>query len=197
MLDAEGKIVGSDSDVVFDTLTDNDIANGEYNFVRYNGDIAVSNDLTAQGQYKVGIINRLNNTYAKGESDSITTSFVAPAVKEISVYAVLEGSSEPVKVLDRGVPAGEDIDLSAASAFTMVDNNLPYTNYPDCVLKYYLQEVDKDTLELVEEADPAEVEISPAAMFMPADYGYYRIKTVADYNNTRRVGYTGLFRCTI
>jgi hypothetical protein len=89
MLDNEGKIVGSET--AFADLTDEDIATGEYDFARYEGEIPVSNGLTAQGQYKVGIINRLNATYAKGESDSITTSFVAPSVSQISVYVALDG----------------------------------------------------------------------------------------------------------
>lgn len=200
MLDNQGKIVGSET--AFADLTDEDIATGEYDFARYEGDIPVSNGLTAQGQYKVGIINRLNATYAKGESDSITTSFVAPSVNQISVYVALDGQQGTVKVLDSGARAGENdsilqVDLGQALAFTMVDDNLPYADFSGCVLKYYLQEVDENTLELVEEADPAEIEISMAESFMPADNGYYRIKTVAEYNNTRRIGYTDLFRCVI
>lgn len=200
MLDDEGKIVGSET--IFADLTDEDIATGEYDFACYDSDIPVSNGLTAQGQYKVGIINRLNATYAKGESDSIVTSFVAPEVNQISVYVAIDGQEGLVKALDSGARAGADnsilnVDLSAALAFTMVDDNIPYTDYNGCNLKYYLQEVDKDTLELIEEADPAEIEINMAESFMPADNGYYRIKTVAEYNNTRRIGYTDLFRCTI
>ena len=203
MLDNENNIVGADPAISFDELSNEAILEGDYAFARYADNIVeVANSLNAQGQYKVGIINRLNNTYAKGASDSIITSFIAPEVNQISVYVAIDGQEGLVKALDSGARTGDNnsilnVDLSAALAFTMVDDNIPYTDYDGCSLKYYLQEVDKDTLELVEEADPAEIEINMAESFMPADNGYYRIKTVAEYHNTRRIGYTDLFRCTI
>lgn len=192
MLDADGNIIGTDPEKAFEDLNEADM--DDYEFTRYSDAISVSNGLSEQGQYKVGIINRLNNTYAIGESKSIKTSFVAPEIKAISVYASLS-EGDPITLLDSGeTPDGEmvQIDLNNVVNLMFVDDGLPYNEYENISIKYFLQEVDAATLEPVEEVDPSEIELTTPT-FMPADSGYYRIKTVAEYNNTRRVGYTDLF----
>ena len=192
MLDADGNIIGTDPKKAFEDLNEADM--DDYEFTRYSDAISVSNGLSEQGQYKVGIINRLNNTYAIGESKSIKTSFVAPEIKAISVYASLS-EGDPITLLDSGeTPDGEmvQIDLNNVVNLMFVDDGLPYNEYENISIKYFLQEVDAATLEPVEEVDPSEIELTTPT-FMPADSGYYRIKTVAEYNNTRRVGYTDLF----
>lgn len=196
MLDNEGKVVGADPAVDFATLSDEAIVDGNYSFARYEDNLVeVSNSLNAQGQYKVGIINRLNNTYAKGASDSITTSFIAPIVTDITVLANdITRPDESIVMLRNGSSPTDEImaiNINNVSQLTFADNT-DYSNYTGCDITYYLQEVNAETLEPVEEADPAEVELT-GFTFMPADNGYYRIKTVVKYHNTQRTGYTGIF----
>lgn len=193
MLDADGNIIGADPEKAFNELAEEDMA--DYSFARYEEDIPVANSLSGQGQYKVGIINRLNNTYALGASDSIETSFVAPSVNEISVYAAIGADSPAVKVLDSGAqPDGEmaSVNFDELTGLSFVDDN-SYEDYPGIQLSYFLQEMSRDGSAIAEEEDPSEVALVANEPFIPADSGYYRIKTVAEYNNTRRVGYTDLF----
>lgn len=196
MLDNEGKIVNSDPAVDFAELSDEAITEGNYEFARYeNNTIEVANNLNAQGQYKVGIINRLNNTYAKGESESIVTSFIAPIVTNITVLATdTTRPDEAIVMLRNGASPTDTIAQMnirdvAQLAFT---DNTDYTNYAGCEVEYYLQEVDSETLELKDEEDPSEVQLT-GSTFMPADGGYYRIKTIVKYHNTQRTGYTSVF----
>ena len=206
MLDSEGNIVGSDPAINFAELTDADIIAGsvpvdeelvaKYDFARYEDGVEVANSLNAQGQYKVGIINRLNNTYAKGESESIETSFIAPAVTNITVLADdTTRPGESIIMLSNGVsPTAETmaINIRNVSQLTFADNT-DYSNYAGCEKAYYLQEVTgTDDMTLVEEEDEAEVELT-GSTFMPVDEGYYRIKTVVKYHNTQRTGYTSVF----
>lgn len=189
-------MLNSENEAAFEALTEEDMA-GETYAAYDNNTITVATDsVNAQGEYKVGIINRLNGTYAKGTSDTIETSFVAPVVNNINVSAAINGQEEPTSLLIGGNAAGEEgaivnLDMSAVSACLFVDQT-DYTNYVGCEKEYWLQEVNKDTLELVEEADPAEIKLTTQT-FMPADNGYYRIKTITKYHDTVSVGYTDLF----
>ena len=197
MLDNENNIVGADPAISFDELSDEAILEGEYAFARYADNLVeVSNSLNAQGQYKVGIINRLNNTYAKGASDSIITSFIAPEVNDITVLASdTTRPGESLVMLRNGVSPTEEIvaiNISNVAQLSFTDNT-DYSNYTGCDIAYYLQEVKgADDLTPVEEEDAAEVQLD-GYTFMPADEGYYRIKTVVKYHNTQRTGYTGVF----
>lgn len=217
MLDNEGKIV--DSETVFADLADEDIATGEYNFARYDGDIPVSNGLTAQGQYKVGIINRLNATYAKGESDNIVTSFIAPKVTNISVSA---GSgvedTNPVVLLENGVrPNGNIVNviMDDYPQFIFTDNT-DYTDYRrdgdnnPIQVQYDLLEVVVDrtnpqqpTVQLDAEGAPViKVESDPGIQelstvgFKPLDAGDYLIRATTIYHGTKNIGYTDIFSVT-
>jgi len=197
MLDNENNIVGADPAINFDELSDEAILESDYAFARYADNLVeVSNSLNAQGQYKVGIINRLNNTYAKGASDSIITSFIAPEVNDITVLASdTTRPGESIVMLRNGVSPTEGIvaiNISNVAQLSFTDNT-DYSNYAGCDIAYYLQEVKgADNLTPVEEEDNAEVQLD-GYTFMPADEGYYRIKTVVKYHNTQRTGYTGVF----
>ena len=222
MLDADGKI--KDTDVVFDELTDADFVadaasnDPVYDFARYADNITIDSGLTAQGEYRVGVINRLNNTYAKGTSDSIITSFVAPVVTNIGLEATYSGSETSVSVLENGAqPGGNEVyvDLNNISALLLVPATISAVDFPGCTCSYRLQEVvynDETNAWDVATADntnpPDDVnndfeigENSEAASnFIPLnrlDNGWYRIKTITEYNNTRSIGYTETFRCIV
>jgi hypothetical protein len=230
MLDAKGKIVGSDVD--FAELNDAAIVAGSvaeegeepaYSFVRYYNDeteepvaIPVGGDsLTAQGQYRVGVINRLNNTYAKGSSEMIETSFVAPLANAIGIEVTYPGDEASSSVLVNGKkPNGTlvQVDLSTATSLLMVPPVFDEAEYPDCVCTYTLEEVqmnaETNEWELVPEDAAGESFPSSTVLeannvgnyFLPLnaiDNGYYRIKAVSEYHNTKTTGYTELFRCIV
>lgn len=217
MLNSEGKIVNTD--IVFSDLTEEDITSGNYQFDIHNEDIPISNELTAQGQYKVGIINRLNGTYAKGESENIVTSFVAPKITDINVSAAsgVEGAS-PVVLLDSGVrPNGNVVNviMDDYPQFIFTDNT-DYNNYRregdnnPIEIQYELLEV------LVDRSNPQQptVQLDPngapvikaesdtgiqelsAAGFKPTDAGDYLIRVTTIYHGTKNIGYTDIFSVT-
>ncbi len=189
-------MLNSENEAAFEALTEEDMAEETYAAYANNTITVAASNVNAQGEYKVGVINRLNGTYAKGASDAIEASFVAPVVNNINVSAAINGEEEPINLLVNGESAGEEgaivsLDINAISACLFVDQT-DYTNYNGCEKEYWLQEVNKDTLELVEEADPAEIKLTTPT-FMPADNGFYRIKTIIKYHDTVSVGYTDLF----
>ena len=158
-------------------------------------DVAASG-VNAQGTYKVGVINRLNGTYAKGMSDEIVTSFVAPSMNNIDVTAATGvENDQPRVMLENGEqPDGAlaRVDIADINTFMFVDNS-DYSAYPNCIKEYWLQEVTSaDDMTLKAEADPAEVALT-LPTFMPHDAGFYRIKTVVKYHNTVNEGYTSVF----
>lgn len=197
MLNADNnKIINTDidfteieeSDIIADATADNPL----YSFVRYKNDIALTDNINAQGTYKVGVINRLNGTYAKGTSNEIITSFVAPSMNSITVRAAdgIEGHDADV-LLENGAQPNEtmmEVKLEKVNAFLFNDTG-DYSMYPGCVKEYYLQEV---TPNAEQEGDPVEVQLT-SSEFMPHDIGLYRIKVVVKYHNTVNEGYTSVF----
>jgi hypothetical protein len=66
-----------------------------------NGKFAFTPESLTEGSYVVRAVNRRNGTYSVSEhSREIFTSFVAPGITDISVYAVQD--EDLIPVLDNG-----------------------------------------------------------------------------------------------
>ena len=100
-----------------------------------------------EGEYVVRAINRRNATYSVSEnSDSINTSFVAPAITNIDVKAVFDDRA-PIDALVAGVRPQSGIEN-----FELNRNRLSYDfelvdhteNFVDAVVSYYIEEVEYD-----------------------------------------------------
>jgi hypothetical protein len=157
MLDEEDKVLGTE-DVAFAAYEAPMSAFVDYSAAEEREVLLNSSDtgLVAEGQYKVGIINYLNGTYAKGTSAAIETSFVAPKVHDIDLMvnlgtgnaseAVLQDGLSTINVTinnetRRGVRSFDinDVALFVLTHSTYEDLAAGYTG--DLKVKYYLEEV--------------------------------------------------------
>ena len=123
-----------DMDLVFTSLP----VDGKFEFVP---------DHIEEGEYVVRAINRRNATYSVSEnSDSIHTSFVAPAINRIDVEAVFEDQA-PIAVLENGrrpVDGIKNLEINRnrlSYDFEIKDNS---ENFPEAEVSYYIEEVEYD-----------------------------------------------------
>lgn len=125
------------------------IADQDLNFISLpsNGEFAFEPTEIEEGEYVVRAINRRNGTYSISEnSDSITTKFVAPEIKNITLFTEYNDIAEYL-VLDEGRrPDNMIVDLPlnknhTSYDFTLVDNS---NNFEEAVVKYFIEEVDYD-----------------------------------------------------
>ena len=178
-------------------------ANGQFSFE--------ANEVADNQSYVVRAINRRNGTYSVSEpSNLITTSFVAPAITELTVRTRPE-SGEGVVVLDNGEKAGENGEAKVLQisrdgvreyTFEIIDNS---TNRNGAEVSYIVEEVKRDGEDIIpltpEDNDlvsPDVYEIVFDSDNIPTftirdDGGEFRIKTVNRYNNTATTAYTDIF----
>lgn len=123
------------------------IADQDLNFVSLpsNGEFAFEPTEIEEGEYVVRAINRRNGTYSISEnSDSITTKFVAPEIKNITLFTEYNDIAEYL-VLDGGHRVDNtivDLPLNKnhhSYEFTLIDNS---ENFEEAVVTYYIEEVD-------------------------------------------------------
>ena len=205
----------ADQDLVFSALPDG----GRFEFVP---------EEIEEGEYVVRAINRRNATYSVSEnSDSIKTSFVAPAIKTIDVSAVFD-DEEPIPALEDGLRVNgaiQEFEISRTRRFydfEMVDNSVvDDTKYKveDMTISYFIEEVDYDPdTGVVTARDTA---ASHADIVNPEedirkiepvqddeqnnlykfritdDPGYYRILTKNNYHGTVHTAYTDIFKVVL
>ena len=197
----------ADHDLVFAPLSDD----GRYVF----------DDITQieEGEYVARTINRRNGTYSISDnSESIHTSFVAPAINEIDVTAVFDDDTDDILALDNGHrPEGSIVNFEINRnhpkyTFVLTDNS---TNRPDAECSYFVEEVnyDEDTGIVTSRTpeDSAADIFNPKEDFYPVevvqdenenniyrfeinqDPGYYRIVTKNRYHGTIHTSYTDIF----
>ena len=188
------------------------LGDGKFPFMPTQGEIK-------EGEYVARTINRRNRTYSISDnSESIHTSFVAPAINQIDVFAVFDDEDDIV-ALENGVRPQSgivnfEINRNRSSYnFEMVDNS---RNFKDAVCAYYIEEVEYDEETGIVRArtpedkanDPfeyGEFDINPIEpvqdendetvyrFTIERDPGYYRIKTENKYNGTVHTSYTDIF----
>lgn len=170
-----------------------------------------------EGEYVVRAINRRNGTYSVSEnSDSINTSFVAPAITNIDVNAIFE-DEDPIPALIGGMRpnnAIQDFEITRTRpsySFELIDKST--NNFENAQISYFIEEVDYDEetgvvtdRETSGYVEPyGETDIRPVEVIQDAengnlyrfsitnDPGFYRIRTVNRYNGTIHTAYTDIF----
>lgn len=168
-----------------------------------------------EGEYVARTINRRNGTYSISDnSESIHTSFVAPAVNQIDVFAVFE-DAENIAALENGTRPQSgivnfEINRNRPSYnFEIVDNS---NNFEGAECSYFIEEVEynentgeirsrgpEDT-EPYGEEDVRRIEViqddndnNVYRFSITNDPGYYRIKTENRYHGTIHTSYTDIF----
>ena len=117
----------------------------------------------SEGEYAVRVFNHRNNTYAFADSSSaLETSYVAPAITDITVTLLQAGigndvnAVDPVVVIDQGERPMEDnerklVDLEIINGrrdkfiFEMVDNYQEEKRSKPLGIVYQIEEVDYDS----------------------------------------------------
>jgi hypothetical protein len=171
-----------------------------------NGLVVNNEGTDAEGTYKVYAINRRNHTYSVSEpSNTITTSFVAPALNQISVYTLING--ETTTVINNNVNPGDPeqpivtLTPSADSAtFTVtIGDTIP----TGAVLTLRALEVDENgehPKQIVDEMDHTDViaisneEGQPHTFTIVKDPGDYIVEAIVNYHGTERITRTASFR---
>ena len=170
-----------------------------------------------EGEYVVRAINRRNATYSVSEnSDSIHTSFVAPAITNIDVNAVF-ADEDAIPALVGGMRPNnviQDFEITRTRPsydFELIDKST--NNFASAEISYFIEEVDYDEetgvvtdretsgyVEPYGEEDVRPVEIiqdeqnnNLYRFSITNDPGYYRIRTVNRYNGTIHTAYTDIF----
>lgn len=133
-----------------------------FNLMPESGMIQVNTeDVDAEGEYRVRAINRRNHTYSVSDaSDIVKTSFIAPRITKIDMYTV-EGS-EFTNVLLRGrrpdgvtSPDGVNCELSSLNSYTRnfifdIYKKVEETDeeedvqYDDAVVSFFVEELIKN-----------------------------------------------------
>lgn len=197
----------ADHDLEFRPLGD-----GKFPFMPTEGEII-------EGEYVARTINRRNRTYSISDnSESIHTSFVAPAINKIDVTAVFDDDTDDILALDNGHrPEGSIVNFEINRnhpkyTFVLTDNS---DNRPDAECSYFVEEVnyDEDTGIVTSRTpeDSAADIFNPKEDFYPVeviqdenennvyrfeinqDPGYYRIVTKNRYHGTIHTSYTDIF----
>ena len=171
-----------------------------------------------EGEYVVRAINRRNATYSVSEnSDSINTSFVAPAVNKLDVFAVLDDDNTITALQDGVRPQSGIVNFEInrnhpTYEFQLVDNS---DNFEEAECTYYIEEVEynEDTGEVHSrtpeetegdifnpEEDVRQIEViqdenenNVYQFSITGDPGYYRILTKNRYHGTIHTSYTDVF----
>lgn len=190
------------------------IADGSYTFVTVpeDGELTVPSTAVTEGEYCVRAINYRNHTYAISDlSESIKTSFVAPAVTKLTVKGKAVGSNATITLLiDGKTPSGvaedhayityNDAADDKTINFTIENNELPENMRG--VVSYIVEEVKmvNGEYQVLTPGDngqigPDEVIVKDGetTFSIVGDSGLYRIRTENRYNDTLRIAYTDVF----
>lgn len=198
------------------------INDGDLTFDRLPSDSKFRfNQTVQQGEYVVRTINRRNGTYSVSDnSESIHTSFVAPAITNIDVNVISEGP-DPIPALiggnrpESGLVNFELNRQHPEYEFELIDHS---TNYKDAFCYYYIEEVNYDettgiaTIRTPQDRQDdmfeSEEDLRPISATeviedeeshlvykfrIWQDPGYYRIRTENEYNGTVHTAYTDVF----
>ena len=211
---------------VFLSKIEEKIANSELVFTALpeNNDFIFELGEVEEGEYVVRAINRRNGTYSVSDnSSSIVTSFVAPAINNITVQALMDDDSVVDALVDGAQPNGDlqtfKIEGNKTKYdFQLIDNS---DNFADAVVTYYIEEVKYNTEtgevsartpdaegnnpetgrpyeyfgeDHLREIEPVQSDNENVYKFsIDNDPGFYRIKTINRYHGTMHTAYTDVF----